>query len=257
MVLPKNIEITPSLDMIKSGARPEEIQITTYMDGPFGKMENTTVWITQFDHTVEGFREDIIFKEGWFDTGKSTEVLMPWEVSYSHKVNIRKIGALLFKKKRYAKAFLYGSRSIYDIRSFDRSRLYPKDGVWLFVAENGEQILLAGEDEGKLWRLMEQLINNKELKNITSSHLAPKLARERLRESSPSDLGRLGPSKVIDLARENSLRLKYQLYKLIVDMARGDAVRSIFGDGEMQELAEIWTPKVWKTLSDEDIPSVW
>ncbi len=254
MVLPKNIEITPSLDMIKSGARPEEIQITTYMDGPFGKMENTTVWATQFDHKVEDFREDIIFQEGWFDTGKSVEVLMPWEVSYSHKVNIRKIGGLLFNKKRYAKAFLYGSRSIYDIWGDNRELVYPKDGLWLFEAKHEseeEQILLIREDEGELWRLMEQLVNNKTLSSMTSKYLSPKQARERIRSK------RLGPSKVIDHARENSLRLKYQLYKLIVDMARGDAVRSIFKDREMTELAKSWTRKVWDALSDEDIPKVW
>ena len=253
MVLPKNIEITPSLEEIMSGARPEEIQITTYMDGPFGKMENTTVWTTQFDHAVEDFREDILFQEGWFDTGKSVEVLMPWEVSYSHMVNIRKIGKILFNKKRYAKVVLYGSRNIYDIWGEDRKTpVYPGDRLWLFEADDGNKILLTEETEGQLWRLMEQLVNQNVLRFVTSEKLTPKLAREKIRGEE-----RLGPTKVIDHARENSLRLRYQLYKLIVDMARGDAVRSIFDDREMKELAKIWTSKVWEALSDEDIPEVW
>ena len=257
MVLPKNIEITPSLEEIRSGARPEEIQITTHMDGPFGKMENSTVWYTQFDHKVEDFREDIIFQEGWFDTGKSTEVLMPWEVSFSHKVNIRKIGGILFKKKRYAKAFMYGSRSIYDIRGKDRGMMYPKDMLWLFKAEAGGeklQILLTEEDEGQLWKLMEQLVNQKDLRNMTSQELTPKIARERVLSEV-----RLGPSKVIDHARENSLRIKYQLYTLLMRMAQGDRIRSIMDglDSGLRETARLRTPEVWEAFCGDDVPKLW
>jgi hypothetical protein len=257
MVLPKNIEITPSLEEIRSGARPEEIQITTYMDGPFGKMENTTVWTTQFNHHVEAFREDIIFQEGWFDTGKSTEALMPWEVSYSHMVNIRKIGGILFIKKRYAKVFLYGSRSIYDIWGDDGKVIYPGDKIWYFEAKDEKeeefQVLLTDESEGQLWRLVEQLFNKNVLKDMTSSRLTAKHASERLRQQGV----RLGPSRAIDYARENSLRLKYQLYRLIDVVARGDAARSLFKEREMRELTKIWTPKVWRVLSDENVPEVW
>ena len=83
MVLPRNVEVDPSIPDLKSGRvkRPEEVTITTQVSGLFGPMTNTTVWLTQYDHENEAYREDIVFKEGWLITGRKKERVMPWDVA--------------------------------------------------------------------------------------------------------------------------------------------------------------------------------
>ena len=254
MVLPKNIEITPSLEEIKKGARPKEIQITTFMDGPFGRMENTTVWKTQFKHKVKDYREDIVFSEGWFDTGVSEMPLMPWNVSYSHKFNIGKVGQAMFGVKRYGKYRLYGSRDIYYTGEMQMGRKVRTalHYVSFKVDGNEDGILLAEEKDVELWKLSMSLIEQRNVTDINVREVTPKAARGLLEEKT-------GASKAIDKARENSLRLKYQLYRLIVDLARGQAVKRIFQttDSDTMEQVRRWSKKAWSAVSAEGFPKVW
>ncbi len=251
MVLPNNIEITPSLEEIQKGTRPKEIQITTYMDGPFGRMENTTVWKTQFDHPWEDFREDIVFSQGWFDTRVSEMPLMPWNVSYSHKVHIGKVGKAMFGVKRYGKFRLYGSRDIYYTGEVVNGRNVRTSLAFVKFQEGGKRkgVLLAEERDVDLWRLSMSVIENREISDIEVEAVTPKNARRLLREKT-------GASKTIDKARENSLRLRHQLYRLLSDMARGDKARKLLDTQDEGTKVKEWGREAWSAVSDEEVPKL-
>ena len=254
MVLPKNIEITPTLEEIRKGVRPKEITITTYMDGPFGQMENTTVWRTQFDHKVEMFREDIVFKEGWFDAGVTRVPLMPWNVSYSHKLHIGKVGQAMFGVRRYGKYRLYGSRDIYYTGEKDRGVNIRTRLAFVKFTEGGKRkgVLLGEDRDVDLWKLVMRIIEKRDVSDVEVESVSPKVARGLLSEKT-------GASKTIDKARENSLRLKFQLYKLMVDMEKGKAARDLFDDVDQETMKQVvaWSAASWESVSTEDVPSVW
>ena len=66
-------------------------------------------------------------------------------------------------------------------------------------------------------------------------------------------------AKVIDLARKNSLRLRYNLFTVIEDISRGDILRAHFESLEKNDMNTVkeWTKKVWDTISDTKCPEVW
>ncbi|MCK4567418.1 MAG: hypothetical protein KAU48_08920, partial [Candidatus Thorarchaeota archaeon] len=157
MVLPRNVEVDPSIADLKSGKvkRPEAITITTQVSGLFGPMTNTTVWTTQYDHENEDYREDIVFKEGWLITGKKKERVMPWDVARSHIKTISLVGGALFKRKKYTMHRLYGSRNSYV------------DMIYEVAAEDSEgeehAVLLGSASDASLWRVLIQVVQKIDL----------------------------------------------------------------------------------------------
>jgi hypothetical protein len=104
----------------------------------------------------------------------------------------------------------------------------------------------------KLGKLVMKFIKQREVSEIEIESVTPKAARGLLREKT-------GAFKTIDNARENSLRFKYQLYRLMVDMEKGDASRTLFVNIDQEILKQVaeWNSSAWKAVSTEDIPTVW
>ncbi|MHA2153532.1 MAG: hypothetical protein ACXAAQ_16305, partial [Candidatus Thorarchaeota archaeon] len=132
----------------------------------------------------------------------------------------------------------------------DGKVMHDRDDVWLLESE-GTHVYFAEEKDGNLWRLTQALGGN-EVGEVRMERLSPKLARVRTDD-------RAGPSKIIDFARENSLRIKYQLYTFLMRLARGDRVRSIMDglDSGLRETARLRTPEVWEVFSGDDVPKLW
>ena len=246
MVLPRNVEVDPSIPDLKSGRvkRPEEITITTQVSGLFGPMTNTTVWSTQYDHENEVYREDIVFKEGWLITGRKKERVMPWHVAGSHIKTISLVGGVLFKRKKYTMHRLYGSRNSYV------------DMIYEVSAEDskGEDhaVLLASESDASLWRVLMRALHRKDLGVTEVEQLKVKTARNRHHPT-------FSLAKTIDLARKNSLRLRFNLFTAIEDISRGEIIRTLFDSLEKNDMDTVkeWTKIVWDTISDTKCPKVW
>ncbi|MCK5264765.1 MAG: hypothetical protein KAR03_04090 [Candidatus Thorarchaeota archaeon] len=246
MVLPRNVEVDPSIPDLKSGRvkRPEEVTITTQVRGLFGPMTNTTVWSTQYDHENEVYREDIVFKEGWLITGRKKERVMPWHVAGSHIKTISLVGGVLFKRKKYTMHRLYGSRNSYV------------DMIYEVSAEDskGEDhaVLLASESDASLWRVLMRALHRIDLGVAEVEQLKVKTARNRHHPT-------FSLAKTIDLARKNSLRLRFNLFTAIEDISRGEIIRTLFDSLEKNDMDTVkeWTKIVWDTISDTKCPKVW
>ncbi len=246
MVLAKNIEVDPRLSDIKSGKvkRPEEIRISTQVSGLFGPMTNTTVWNTQYDHSDRLFQEDIVFREGWLITGKKKERVMPWHTAMSHIRTITKVGGLLFKTKKYTKHRLYGSRHSHGSPIFEVIAQEP-DGKEKWV-------LVGSEEDAILWHTLTRALQQVELGPPKVTQLQVKIARDKYYPD-------LSLAKTIDLAREISLRLRFNLYQVIEDIAQGDRLRARFMSFEKDDLDSVkdMTETVWRSFSDVSVPKVW
>ena len=246
MVLAKNIEVDPSLSDIKSGKvkRLEEIRISTQVSGLFGPMTNTTVWRTQYDHTEMNFREDIVFKEGWLITGKKKERVMPWHTAMSHIRTITKVGGLLFKTKKYTKHRLYGSRDSHGSPIFE---------VIAQEADGKERwVLLGNEQDATIWHTLTRALQQVEIGPPKVTELKPNVARDKYYPD-------LSLAKTIDLARELSLRLRFNFYQAIEDIAQGDRLRAHFMSFMKDDLDSIkeMTEIVWRSFSNASVPNVW
>ena len=246
MVLPRNVEVDPSIADLKSGKvkRPEKITLTTQVSGLFGPMVNTTVWMTQYDHENEDYRKDIVFKEGWLITGKEGERIMPWDVAGSHIKTISLVGGVLFKRKKFTMHRLYGSRNsyvdmIYEVASED---------------SDGEEhaVLLGSASDASLWRVLMRTLQKIDLGDIEVVELKVKTARNMYHPT-------FSLAKVVDLARKNSLRLRYNLFEAIQDISRGDRLRAHFESLETSDMDTVkeWTKIAWDTISEKECPKVW
>ena len=246
MVLPKNVEVDPSIADLKSGKvkRPEKITLTTKVSGLFGPMTNTSVWMTQYEHENEAYREDIVFKEGWLITGKKRDRVMPWNVAGSHIKTISLVGGVLFKRKKYTMHRLYGSRNSYV------------DMIYEVVAEDskGEEhaVLLGSASDASLWRVLMRTMQKIDLGVSQVEELKVKTARNMYHPT-------FSLAKVIDLARKNSLRLRYNLFTAIEDISQGDRLRVHFESLDRNDMSIVkeWTKIVWETISDTKCPKVW
>ena len=246
MVLPKNVEVDPSIADLRSGRakRPEKFTITTQVSGLFGPMTNTTVWLTQYDHENKDYREDIIFKEGWLITGKKKERVMPWHVAGSHIKTISLVGGVLFKRKKYTMHRLYGSRNSYT------------DQVYEAVAKDSDgkehTVLLENKRDADLWRVLTRVMQNVDLGELEVKEMKVKAARNKHHPA-------YSLAKTIDFARENSLRLKHNLFRIIDDIVRADMYRAHFESLETSDLDTVkkWTEIVWDTISNTKCPEVW
>ncbi len=246
MVLAKKVDINPTMFDIKSGkvTRPKEIRISTEVSGLFGPMTNTTVWNTQYDHQEIKFQEDIVFQEGWLITGTKKERVMPWYIAMSHIRTISKVGGLLFKTKKYTKHRLYGSRDSHSSTVYEVVAQEP-DGTERWV-------LLGSEHDAALWHTLTRALQEVDLGPLQVTGLQVRIARDKYYPE-------LSLAKTIDLAREVSLRLRFNLYQVIEDIAQGDRLRARFKSFEGQELQVIkeWTESVWQTFSTTLCPRVW
>ncbi len=246
MVLPRNVEVDPSIADLRSGRvkHPEKITLTTQVSGLFGPMTNTTVWTTQYDHENEDYRKDIVFKEGWLITRKKRERVMPWDVAGSHIKTISLVGGVLFKRKKYTMHRLYGSRNSYVDKIYE---VYAEDSKG-----EGHAVLLASESDASLWRVFMRTMQRIDLGATEVEEMKVKAARNEHRPT-------FSLAKTIDLARENSLQLRYNLFKAIEDISRGDMLRAHFeslDNNDMNAVKE-WTKIVWETISDTKCPKVW
>jgi len=228
MVLPRNIEVDPSIADLKSGKvkQPEEVTLTTQVSGLFGPMTNTTVWSTQYDHEKESYREDIVFKEGWLITEKKKERVMPWNVAGSHIKTISLVG------NSYV-------NMIYEVSAED---------------SKGEEhtVLLASASDASLWRVLMRAVWKIDLGVPEVEEMKVKTARNIHHPT-------LSLAKVIDLSRKNSLRLRYNLFTVIEEISRGDRIRAHFSSLEKNDMDTVkeWTKIVWDTISDSKCPKVW
>ena len=246
MVLPRNVEVDPSIADLKSGKvkRPEKITLTTQVSGLFGPMVNTTVWMTQYDHENEDYRKDIVFKEGWLITGRKKERVMPWHVAGSHIKTISLVGGVLFKRKKFTMHRLYGSRNsyvdmIYEVASED---------------SDGEEhaVLLGSASDASLWRVLMRTLQKIDLGVPKVEELKVKTARNMYHPT-------FSLAKVVDLARKNSLRLRNNLFTTIEDISRGDRLRAHFESLDKNDMNTVkeWTKIAWDTISDTKCPKVW
>lgn len=246
MVLAKNTVVEPTLSDLKSGkvTRPQEITISTEVSGLFGPMTNTTTWLTQYDHQKWLFREDIVFREGWLITGKKKECVMPWHVAKSHIRTITHVGSILFDRKKYTSHRLYGSR------------ISQSSPVFEVTAKDSEgkvhTAILGAKDDAVLWRTLTRVMQKVELGPPEVTEMKAKVAKQKHYPD-------LSMARVIDLARENSLRLRYNLFRIIEDISRGDAYRQHFESLERTDfnIVKEWTEIVWDDFSDSKCPNVW
>ncbi|MHA1390575.1 MAG: hypothetical protein ACTSR9_19355 [Candidatus Thorarchaeota archaeon] len=246
MVFAKNTVVDPSVSALKSGkvTRPQKITISTEVSGLFGPMTNTTTWLTQYDHEEYLFREDIVFKEGWLITGKKKERVLPWHLAKSHIRTITQVGGILFKRKKYTGHRLYGSRTSHGSSVFEVTAKDSKDKV--------HTAILGAERDAVLWRTLTRIMQQVDLD-------LPEIKEMKAKEAKQEHHPELSMAKVIDLARENSLRLKYNLFRIIEDISRADRYRQHFEslEGVDFERVKEWTEIVWETFVDGDCPRIW
>jgi hypothetical protein len=246
MVLAKNTVVHPSISDLKSGkvTRPQEITISTEVSGLFGPMTNTTAWLTQYDHEKKQYREDLVFKEGWLITGKKKERIMPWDVAASHIRTITRVGSILFKSKKYTRQRLYGSRGSYASPIYE---VTAKDSTG-----KAHTVILGAESDALLWRTLTRMMQGTDLG-------IPETVAMNAKEVQQKHHPDLSLAKVIDFARENSLRLRYNLFRIIDDIVRGDRYRQHIESLDEYDVEQIkeWTEIVWERFAETECPDVW
>jgi hypothetical protein len=207
-------------------------------------MTNTTTWLTQYDHENRHYREDLVFKEGWLITGKKKERVMPWDIAASHIRTITHVGSILFKSKKYTGQRLYGSRGSYTSSIYE---VTAKDSTGKV-----HTVILGAESDALLWRTLTRMMLGTDL---GFPETMPMKAKEAQQKHHPD----LSLAKVIDLARENSLRLRYNLFRTIDDIVRGDRYRQHIESLESYDYEQIkeWTEIVWERFAETECPKVW
>ncbi|MFQ5884383.1 MAG: hypothetical protein ACE5IO_04710 [Thermoplasmata archaeon] len=234
--------VEPSLNDLTSGKvkNPDVITITTSTFGGIGDekiQKYTTEWRPHYSGASKG---EVHFDYGEFDTGQRVSMMMPWQVPQRHWVAANKAGGIIFDRKRYKLARLYGSRS-------------RDSGDMLHLAtardESGEeyQELFAHSEDATLWALLSGLIGGEKLTIDSVQEVSPRFARQMYY---PSEV----PVKVIDMARENGLRQRYILYLLLEDIERGDTARILVQRIDPAD-REKWVKRAWESIAgDEDAP---
>ena len=139
---------------------------------------------------------------------------------------------------------LYGSRNSYV------------DMIYEVVAEDskGEEhaVLLGSAGDASLWRVLMRTLQKIDLGVPEVEELKVKAARNMHHPT-------FSLAKVIDLARKNSLMLRYNLFTAIEDISRGDMLRAHFDSLDKNDMDTVkeWTKTVWDTISDTKCPKVW
>ncbi|GAH06300.1 unnamed protein product, partial [marine sediment metagenome] len=128
---------------------------------------------------------------------------------------------------------LYGSRNSYV------------DMIYEAVAKDsdGEEqaILLEHERDAELWRVLKKVMQHVDLNDLEVNEMNVKAARNK-------HLPTFSLAKTIDLARKNSLRLRFNLFNAIEDISRGDMLRAHFESLDNNDMNAVneWTKIVWE-----------
>jgi len=229
------LEVNPTIQDLQRGLvkRPDLITITTSTFGGVGDakvIRYKTLWRPHYSGKSD---EEIHFEHGEFDTGRQVEIMMPWQVPQRHWVAINKVGGIIFARKRYELARLYGSRgfgyseSLYIATAKDRK---GKEYRMLFYEE----------DDAELWTDLSGLFGDSKLKLVETVEVNPRKARDILY---PTET----PSWTIDKAKENGLRQKYLVYQLLEDVQRAEIAKEV-----LRRLEKKWVRHSWSTIAGDD-----
>ncbi len=172
----------------------------------------------------------VVFRESSFSASDSTEELAPWQIPVSHMQIVGEVARGLFGAHRFKGVRLYGDRHIDSGARLHLVTLREKS------SREKRAMVFDEADDAKLMVLLARVLDKTELETVSDEVLVPRVAYKR----APSGVS--GPTALMDLARENSMRQRYRLDRLKAQVKRGREAKVLIDRIEREAKSSGITP---------------